>query len=60
MGSNPDQEWQTSRAHDLPRFLQKGQPGNWKRLFSAADKTAFKQAAGPALVAWRYEKSEDW
>jgi LPS sulfotransferase NodH len=58
--SNPDQEWQMSRAHDLPPFLVKGQAGNWARLFSAADKVAFKQAAGSALIAWRYEKSDGW
>jgi hypothetical protein len=60
MKSNPDQEWQTSRAHDLPPFLEKGQPGNWVRLFGPADKAAFKQAAGSALRAWRYVESDDW
>jgi len=60
MKSNPDREWQKSRAHDLPRFLEKGRSGNWERLFSEADKAAFKQCAGSALLAWHYEKSEDW
>jgi hypothetical protein len=60
MQSNPDQEWQKSRAQGLPRFLEKGHSGNWMRLFSDADKAAFKQAAGSALMAWGYEKSEDW
>jgi hypothetical protein len=60
MESNPDQEWQSSRAHDLPPFLEKGQSGNWARLFAPADKEVFKQAAGSALRAWRYEESENW
>jgi hypothetical protein len=58
--SNPDQDWQKRRANDLPPFLEKGRSGNWARLFSEADKATFKEAAGTALTAWRYEESDDW
>ena len=60
MSSNPDEEWQTRRNEDIASFLAKGQAGNWRMLFTAADKRQFKEAAGATLVKWGYEKDLDW
>jgi len=60
MSSNPDEEWQSRRNEDIASFLPKGQAGNWVRLFSGADKLAFKQVAGEMLVRWNYEKDNNW
>jgi len=60
MSSNPDEEWQAKRNEDISSFLPKGQAGNWTRLFTAHDKTIFKEVAGEALVKWKYERSVDW
>jgi hypothetical protein len=60
MASNPDEEWQAQRNGDISSFLPKGQAGNWQRLFTARDKTIFKDAAGAMLVKWGYEKNNDW
>ncbi|MCC6498836.1 MAG: sulfotransferase [Anaerolineales bacterium] len=60
MESNPDEEWQAKRDEGIASFLPKGQAGNWQRLFSARDKSVFKEAAGEMLVKWKYEKSVDW
>ena len=60
MASNPDEEWQAKRNQDLASFLPKGQAGNWTRLFSAQDKSAFKSVAGEVLVRWRYENDKNW
>ncbi len=60
MASNPDEEWQTRRNEHIAAFLTKGQTGNWRTLFSAADKALFKQIAGEALIRWGYEASNDW
>ena len=60
MASNPDEEWQSRRNEDIASFLAKGQTGNWRSLFTAADKSLFKQIAGDMLVKWNYEKDEDW
>jgi hypothetical protein len=60
MSSNPDEEWQSQRNGDISSFLPKGQAGNWQRLFTAHDKTVFKEVAGGMLVKWKYEKSVDW
>ena len=45
---------------DIASFLAKGQTGNWRSLFTAADKALFKQIAGDMLVKWKYEKDGDW
>lgn len=60
MSSNPDEEWQERRNGDISSFLPKGQAGNWSRLFTARDKSIFKEAAGAMLVKWGYEKNNDW
>jgi hypothetical protein len=60
MRSNPDGEWQAKRGEELAAFLAKGQAGNWRRLFTDRDKRLFKGIAGPMLIKWKYEQSEDW
>ncbi len=60
MSSNPDEEWQSQRSRDIATFLPKGQAGNWRTLFSPADKAVFKQIAGDALIKWGYEKDASW
>jgi LPS sulfotransferase NodH len=60
MSSNPDEEWQAKRNDDIASFLPKGQAGNWQRLFTARDKTLFKEVAGEMLVKWKYEKDTNW
>ena len=58
--SNPDEEWQERRNQDIASFLLKGQAGNWQRLFTARDKTIFKEIGGEMLVKWKYEKDLNW
>ena len=60
MSSNPDEEWQSKRNEDIASFLPKGQAGNWQRLFTARDKSVFKEVAGDMLVKWKYEKDLNW
>jgi hypothetical protein len=60
MESNPDEEWQAKRGEGIASLLPKGQAGNWERLFSARDKSVFKEVAGEMLIKWKYEKSLDW
>jgi hypothetical protein len=60
MASNPDEEWQAKRDEGIASFLPKGQAGNWQKLFSAKDKSVFKEAAGKMLMKWKYEKDLDW
>jgi hypothetical protein len=60
MASNPDEEWQSKRSGDIASFLVKGQAGNWRTLFSPADKALFKQIAGAALIKWGYEQDSTW
>ena len=60
MGSNPDEEWQSKRNEDIASFLPKGQAGNWQRLFTAKDKSIFKEVAGAMLIKWKYEKDLGW
>jgi hypothetical protein len=60
MSSNPDEEWQAKRNEDIASFLPKGQAGNWQRLFTARDKSIFKDVAGEMLVKWGYEKDLSW
>jgi hypothetical protein len=60
MASNPDEEWQANRNEEIASFLPKGQAGNWTRLFSQQDKSAFKDVAGEMLVRWRYENDKNW
>ncbi len=60
MATNPDEEWQSQRNGDIASFLAKGHAGNWRTLFSAADKALFKQTAGQALIKWRYEQDMNW
>ncbi len=58
--SNPDEDWQAARNGSLSSFLSKGQPGNWRQLFTPRDKVLFKSVAGKALIDWRYEVTLDW
>ena len=60
MASNPDEEWQARRNEEIAAFLTKGQTGNWERLFTARDKSVFKEVAGEMLVKWKYEKDLNW
>jgi hypothetical protein len=60
MSSNPDEEWQVKRNEDIASFLPKGQAGNWQRLFTARDKSIFKEVAGEMLIKWKYEKDLSW
>ena len=60
MSSNPDEEWQAKRNEDIASFLPKGQAGNWQRLFTARDKSIFKEDAGEMLIKWNYEKDSNW
>ena len=60
MESNPDEEWQAKRNEGIASFLPKGNAGNWSRLFTAKDKSVFKQIAGEMLVKWKYEKDLNW
>jgi hypothetical protein len=60
MESNPDEEWQARRDEGIASFLPKGQAGNWQRLFTARDKSIFKEIAGEMLITWKYEKDLGW
>jgi hypothetical protein len=60
MESNPDEEWQTKRNEGIASFLPKGHAGNWERLFTARDKSLFKEVAGGMLIKWNYEKDLNW
>ncbi len=60
MESNPDEEWQAKRDEGIASFLPKGQAGNWQKLFSAKDKSVFKEVAGELLMKWKYEKDNHW
>ena len=60
MSSNPDEEWQAKRNEDIASFLPKGHAGNWQRLFTARDKSIFKEVAGEMLIKWKYEKDTKW
>lgn len=60
MSSNPDEEWQAKRNEGIASFLPKGQAGNWQRLFTARDKSLFKEVAGEVLIKWQYEKDKNW
>ena len=60
MSSNPDEEWQSKRNEGIASFLSKGQAGSWSHLFTAKDKSIFKDVAGEMLVKWKYEKDLNW
>lgn len=60
MESNPDEEWQAKRNEEIASFLPKGHAGNWERLFTARDKSLFKEVAGEMLINWNYEKDLNW
>jgi hypothetical protein len=60
MSSNPDEEWQAKRNQGIASFLPKGQAGNWQRLFTAGDRSLFKEIAGSTLVRWKYEEGDQW
>jgi len=60
MESNPDEEWQAKRNEGIAAFLPKGHAGNWEHLFTANDKSIFKEIAGDMLVKWKYENNSNW
>jgi len=60
MGQNLDEVWQAQRNESIASFLPKGKAGNWRALFTAADRQQFKEIAGQALITWGYESSSDW
>jgi hypothetical protein len=60
MESNPDEQWQTKRNEGIASFLLKGHAGNWERLFTARDKSLFKEIASEMLIKWKYEKDSNW
>jgi hypothetical protein len=60
MESNPDEEWQAKRNEGIASFLPKGHAGNWSNLFTAKDKSVFKEIAGETLVKWKYENNSNW
>ncbi|HZM22562.1 MAG TPA: sulfotransferase [Anaerolineales bacterium] len=60
MESNPDEEWQAKRNEGIASFLPKGHAGNWEHLFTAKDKSIFKEIAGDMLVKWKYENNSNW
>lgn len=40
--------------------FRKGQPGNWREHFTAANKALFKEHTGDLLVRLGYEENNDW
>jgi hypothetical protein len=40
--------------------FRKGQPGNWREHFTAANKALFKEKTGDLLLRLGYEASDDW
>jgi hypothetical protein len=40
--------------------FRKGQPGNWREHFTAANKALFKAVTGDLLIRLDYEESNDW
>jgi hypothetical protein len=40
--------------------FRKGQPGNWKEHFTAANKALFKERTGDLLIALGYEQDDQW
>jgi len=40
--------------------FRKGQPGNWREHFTAANKATFKSSAGDLLVRLGYEEDDGW
>jgi hypothetical protein len=41
------------------QFLRAGIAGDWRRVFTPADREAFERAAGPALARFGYEPNRD-
>ncbi|MFN2194939.1 MAG: sulfotransferase family protein [Anaerolineales bacterium] len=60
MDSNPDADWQQEKANELVSPLEKGTHGSWRELFTARDRSIFKQVAGQTLIDWGYEKDLEW
>ncbi len=45
---------------DIHNFYRKGVAGDWKNYFNMADKAAFKEGGGHALVKYGYELDDIW
>jgi sulfotransferase family protein len=57
------ERWSRGRQRgreDSMSLLRKGVAGDWKDVFTVADRSVFKEAAGEALVELGYEKAHDW
>ncbi len=57
------ERWSRGRQRgreDSMSLLRKGVAGDWKGVFTVADRSVFKEAAGEALVELGYEKAHDW
>jgi hypothetical protein len=58
-----EQAIETLKSGIAPRksgTFRKGQPGNWRKHFTEANKTRFKEVAGDLLIRLGYEKGNDW
>ena len=60
IAENPDEKWQAQRNQSIPALLSKGQPGSWRKFFTARDRQIFKEIAGELLVKWQYEQDMTW
>jgi hypothetical protein len=45
---------------DVTSFFRKGVAGDWRNIFTEADKVLFKKEAGELLVRLDYEKDGSW
>jgi hypothetical protein len=55
MKSNPDADWQATKAKDLTSQFQKGRRGSWREIFTPRDRQIFQEIAAPLLSQWSYE-----
>jgi hypothetical protein len=53
-------EGRPAGVEDSGAFLRAGVAGDWRRVFTAADRATFKGIAGPLLVELGYESDTDW
>lgn len=60
IAENPDEKWQAERNQSIPPLLPKGQPGSWRKFFTARNRRVFKEIAGDLLIKWGYEANLNW
>jgi hypothetical protein len=53
-------EGRAAGAEDSASFLRSGTVGDWRRVFTAEDRAAFKRAGGDLLIALGYETADAW